>query len=583
VENDILMKGCAQPLPPWAASQTWTSPAPVPTAGNWQGSLWSYGESPYFLLPAQANRTLSVAVTALDETGSASELKLQPVIGMWSAGDPQGTTSPAFTASPFNTLSFGTTRLDAQIATSGNFLIGLADLRGDGRPDYHYATQVLYADSVSPTRVAVNGGPVTVSGTGFAAGLTATIGSVTATQLATSAGQMILFAPPQSDGLQNISIANPANGSSTTMTSVLTYGAASTDNIVLMKGLNPNTPVGTQATNPVIVQVLASDGVTPVAGATVGWNATNNLQLSACNGTSSCSAMTDQSGLASTLLTPAAVGTADITATLAPGVYSPPKLVTTSLTATESSSDIGVVTPYFWIAQGASTSLPLTARVLNSGTPRVNGGVNFTIVGGAGTLSGASAQTDSDGYATVTLTLTQIAAPVQISACVQPTNAPCQSFYGTTVPLAALNLQPVAGSGQISTGQAFQPIVVRVTDSASPPDPVLAAPVTFQTTVMRSGRSSGGGESNSGNPATPVILATSQIMAASDIHGLTSFVPTSEGFSAPLEVDIGITAGTNASLNDSLQVLAPVSSGQGGMPPPVVEQPIRTLIEVDHD
>ena len=66
------------------------------------------------------------------------------------------------------------------------------------------------------------------------------------------------------------------------MTNVLTYGAAATDNIVLISGINRPTPVGTQAANPMTVRVLAADGVTPVSGATIGWGASGGLQLSAC-------------------------------------------------------------------------------------------------------------------------------------------------------------------------------------------------------------------------------------------------------------------------------------------------------------
>jgi hypothetical protein len=98
-----------------------------------------------------------------------------------------------------------------------------------------------------------------------------------------------------------------------------------------------------------------------------------------------------------------------------------------------------------------------------------------------------------------------------------------------------------------------------VIDSSSPPNPVLAAPVTFTTTVMRPGGMAGGGgggESNSGNPAMPVILSVSQNIVASDINGLVSIVPSSGSFSAPLVVDVGITGGTNASLDDLLQVVA---------------------------
>ena len=128
------------------------------------------------VLRAQTNRTLSVSVTALDEAGQASQLKAQPVIGMWAASDPDGSVPGAFTHSPFSQVPFGLTRLDANILTSSNFLIGIADMRGDGRPDYRYHAHVLYADSVWPARVGVNGGAITLLGTGFSQGLSSRVG-----------------------------------------------------------------------------------------------------------------------------------------------------------------------------------------------------------------------------------------------------------------------------------------------------------------------------------------------------------------------------------------------------------------------
>lgn len=562
VQLDILMAGSAQPVP--APSASWTAPMPIPRAGNWRESLAGYGDIPYFLLPVQANRTLSVAVTALDESGKPSVSKVQPVIGMWAASDPQGTAPPAFTPSAFNTTTFGLTRLDAQVTSAANFLIGIADFRGDGRPDYHYTAHVLYGDSVSPSRIGVSGGAVTLQGTGFGPGLTVNIGNMPATQLAVNSGQIVLAAPAFGDGSQSITITDPVSGSSSVMTNALTFGAAATDNIVLLSSVNPSTPVGAQAPNPMSVRVLAADGATPVGGATIGWSASNGPQLSACNGTSSCSVTTDQGGGAVTWLTPAAIGAATITATLAPGAYTSSKSVSTTLNATESSSDIGVLTPYLWVAQGASVSVPLTARVLSNGVPRNNVMVNFTVVAGSGTLSAASANSNSNGYATVTLSLTQIAALVQVSSCVAPANAPCQPFYANPVPLSNLKLQPVSGAGQVSTGQAFQPVIARVTDSSSPPNSVLGATVVFRTTVLRPGGSppsGGNGETNPGDPAMPVILSVSQSSATSDVNGLVSIVPSSGGFSAPVEVDVGVTAGTAASLNDTLQVLPALPGG----------------------
>ncbi len=580
IQQDILMTGTAQPLPQAPSSST--APLALPSGGDWSGSLASYGEVEYVQLNAQANRTLSVAVTALDESGQASQQKAQPVMGMWEASAPEGSAPGAFTPSPFNQLPFGLTRLDANILQSSRFLIGISDVRGDGRPDYRYHARVLYADSVSPARVGVNGGAITLQGTGFSGGLSTLVGSSSATPLAVSSTRMMLAAPAHADGVLNIAVTDPVSGGSASMTAALTYGAAATDNIVLLGGANPSTPVGVQAANPVSVRVLASDGVTPVAGATIGWSGGNGVQLSACSSASACSVVTDQNGNTSTWLTAGSAGVAIITATLAPGVYSPSKSVSATLSATQSSSDIGVAIPYLYVSQGATVSVPVTARVLSNGSPQSNVRVNFLIASGSAGLSAGSAVTNAGGYATVSLSLTNLSALVQGNACVAPGNAPCAVFYANPVPLAQQLLQQVSGAGQVSTGPPFQPIVVRVTNSAAAANPVLAAPVSFLTTVLRPGGTVpgvDGGDLNPGNPATPVILQVTQSNVTTDINGLASITPSNGGFSAPVEIDVSVSAGTNAFIDNPL-LLLPAPSGsalQGEGSPPAIH-PVSTPI-----
>jgi len=562
-EQDILMSGSAQPVPSWAASETWSAPAPVPSPGDWVGSLNGYGDAGYFLITAQANRSLSIAVTALDETGAPAESKAEPVVGIWSLGDPLGTAPPAFTAAPFNSETFGMSRLDAQILNSNSFIIGIADLRGDGRPDYHYHAHVLYGDSSIPPRLSVKGGAITLQGTGFAPGLTVTVGSAGVPLLATDASQMLVAAPAQGDGPQTITITDPVSGASSVMTNVLTFGAASTDNLVLLQGVNPPTPVGTQAANPVIVRVVAADGINPVNGATVGWSTSNGATLSACNSTPACSVTSDESGTASTWITPGAPGNAVITATLAPGVYNPAKSVAPTMLGTSTSSDIGVTPSYLWIAQGASVAVPLTARVVNVGAPTSGALVNFFIEQGSGTLSSASATTNSNGYASVTLTDTNFSANVQISACVGMGNRPCQTIYGNAVAPSLLNLQAVAGTGQIVTGAVFQPWTVRVTDSSTPPNPVLGAGVLFQSTVVRpaSDFTLTPGDPSVTPTQMPVILSASQNSVQSDANGLASLVPSAGSFAGTLEIEIQASAGTTAVLQNELETVPAASSG----------------------
>jgi hypothetical protein len=565
-EQDILMSGSAQPVPPWAATETWSAPAPVPSPGDWVGSLSGYDDVGYFLITAQANRTLSVAVTALDETGVPSESKTAPVVGIWTLGDPLGTAPPALTPAPFNSETFGMSRLDAQVLSSNSFIIGIADLRGDGRPDYHYHAHVLYGDSAIPPRVPVNGGAITLQGTGFAPGLTVTVGSIRAPLLATNASQMLAAASAQSDGPQTITINDPVSGAFSIMTNALTFGAASTDRIVLLQGMNPPTPVGTQATNPLSVRVVASDGITPVDGATVGWTTSNGATLSTCGGASTCSAISDESGIASTRVTPAATGNAAVTATLAPGVYNPAQSVSATLTATSLPLGIGVATPYLWVASGASVTVPLTARVVSGtlGTPQSGVAVNFFIDQGSGSLSSASAVTDGNGYASVTLTLTNFTANVQLSVCIAQGNNPCQTIYGNAVAATMLNLQAVAGAGQVVTGPAFQPLTVRVTDSSTPPNPVLGASVIFQSTALRpvgNDLTLTPGDSAVTQTGMPVILSVNQSTAESDANGMASFVPSAGSFTGPLEIQIQVSAGARAVLDYEMEIILADNSG----------------------
>jgi hypothetical protein len=556
-EQDIQMSGSRQADAPWAATATWSAPALIPPAGDWVGSLSGYGDQAYFLVNAQANRTFSVEVTALDEAGSASESKAEPVVGIWKQGDPQSLAPPAFTSMPFNSETFAMSLLSAQVLSSNGFIIGISDLRGDGRPDYQYHTHLLYGDSVNPQRVPVSGGAVVLQGVGLALALQVAMGNTNIPAVATDSGQMLLMAPAQSDGPQTITITDPISGASSTMTGALTFGAAASDQILALQLLNPPTSVGAQAANPVWIRVVASDGVTPVWGATVGWSSTNNASLSSCGGISNCTVITDEGGNVSTWVTPTAAGVATITATLAPGVYNPAQSISGTLEGTSPpSQSIGVTTPYLWIAQGASASVPLTARVVNAGSPQGSVKVNFTVSQGMGSLSSPTAVTNSAGYATVTLNLTNFTANIQLSVCVLPGPGPCQTIYGNAVAPGLINLEPVSGGVQVITGQAFQPLTVRVTDSSSPPNPVLGASVLFQSSVMRpsgDGFTTVTGDSTSTQTELPAILSATQSSVQSDPNGLAGIVPSVGSFNGLLQVQIQISAGAYAFIRDVLE------------------------------
>jgi hypothetical protein len=561
VQQDILMQGSAVSTQQWYTPTSYVSPAQIPVSGNWAGTLSGYGTADFFQFSAQANRTLSIIVNALDESGNPSASKVLPVIGMWALANPGQLPAPAATPSAFNTPFFGESRLDAQILQGGAFRIGIADYRGDGRPDYRYNARVLYGDNLSPARATVSGGtPLTIQGLGLRADTTVRVGTVGAPVLASSATQLPVNTPAVADGVYDIQLGDVKTGGSSLMSGVLTVGAGPSDTIKMISGANPATPVGGQAISPFMVIVIAPDGVTPVAGASVQFSSSPAVVFSACAGAFSCTVLTDQSGLASTWMTVLSANVMTLTAKLAPASYSAPRQVQVTLLGTESQLDLSLLIPSVWVAQGAAVNVPLTVRVLSNGSGASGKTVNYQITQGIGTLSAASAQTNSNGYASLNLQLNSATTGAQVSICVAPNNSPCQTFNAMVVSTASLRLQPVSGTLQItSPGQSFQPAAFRVMDSATPPHPVLGGGVFFQSFVGRMPQNEPilwAGEAGISQPAMPVILAQSQAAVQSDANGLAAFPLSTGGISGNVAV-VGSASVGNTSVQFAAQQLGP--------------------------
>jgi hypothetical protein len=283
--------------------------------------------------------------------------------------------------------------------------------------------------------------------------------------------------------------------------------------------------------------------------------------------------LTDESGQASTYVTVLTTGATTVSAILAPASYKTPSSVQTTLVGTSSSLDIALTPQFAWIAQGATLDVVLSARVLSSGTPLSGKTVNYFLTKGSATLSAPTSTTDGNGFSSTTLHISVLAGDVQVSACVGPGNNPCQSFAGTAVPASALRLVAVAGNNQIVTvGQSFQPVVVRVTDSASPPHPVRAVSVGFQSIVARAAPTpsgvSVGGIIITRNPM-PVIVSSSQALVPSDANGLATMQPPNGEIFGAVEIVETATAGAST-LQFNLQSLWPVVPS--GLVEKIVEQ-----------
>jgi len=568
VVQDVLMQGSAIAHPDWASGSSYATPVDLPLGGGWGAWMSGYGVADWLQFTAQGNRTASIAVTAVDEAGQPTQNKLMPVIGMWPLSDQSGPPAPAATPSAFNTFITGTTRLDAQFIAGGSFRVGVADSRGDGRPDYFYFASFLYSDSVNPPRVGLQGGPVTLHGLGFHPGIQVSVGTVNSAVLSATANDVQTALPPGIlDGTSSLVVNDPATGGFSQMTDALTYGAAATDLLLLLEGSEPSTPVGAEAANPIRVRVVASDGSTAVNGATVAWTTTNGASLSVCGGAPNCSALSDEAGFASTQVTPTAIGTSTITATLAPASYSPPQSKQATMLGTASALDLGAVQPTRWIATGATIDVPLTVRVLDMGEPQNNVPINFRIAKGAGGLSSGTGNTNNTGYASTTVHLVTHTSDVQVTACVAPNNVPCQTFTLFATPASSWRLESVSGSTQvIPVGQPFQPLVLRITDGASPSNPVMGVNLVFDVTLARIPKNDSGGggdDGGGGGGGMPVILGTYQMQAATADLGLASILPSVQDVQGYCDVLIAVTGGPVES-KFHLQVVEPMGGGQQG-------------------
>jgi hypothetical protein len=565
-ERDIFMlqDEVAQTHP--GSGSTYMNPSLLPAGGAWGSWISGYDSADFFQFTAQANRTASVSVMTVDETGAPTELKLQPVIGIWQLSDQTENPAPAATPVAFNTATWGLTRLDAQFSAAGTYRLGVADFRGDGRPDYFYHASLLYSDTATPARVSLAGGVTTLHGIGFGPGLQVSVGSNTASVLSASASQIQTTVPSVSrDGTATIQVIDPESGAFSQMIGALTYGALGTDVLLLLQSAEPATPVDSQAANAIRVRAVAADRVTPVRGGTIAWSGSNGLQFSVCGGATSCSVLSDEAGESSSWVTPVATGASTVTVALAPASYSPPQMQQTTVVGTSSALDLVAVTPTRWVGQGATIAVSLTVEVMDLGVPKPNVVINFTLTKGTAALSSGSATTNGSGFATITANLTSQNADVQVSACVSPGNSPCQTFTLFSTPSSLWRLETVSGSSQfVTTGQVFQPLVMRVTDGSTAANPALGVNVTFTTTLARTSPGPGGppgGDSLVAQPddGQPVLLGSSQAQVVTTQDGLASIVP-SAGNVGPCDVFITVSAGQSTAQfqMESLAAIVPV-------------------------
>ena len=212
---------------------TQASPLPFAASGWWTDVLCGYGVSAWQTVTVQADRSLTIETTALDDQGSVTETKLEPLIGVWQQTDPVNTLpTVAAAVSPFNSIAAGLTLLNFDTPGADTLRLVITDERGDARPDFGFRARVLYADAVSPSNVPAGGGLMLLTGMGFRPGNQVTVGGVAATVISTTTNSILAIAPPfstlpsGSPLTVDVAVLDAATGGSSYIYSGLTYPAS---------------------------------------------------------------------------------------------------------------------------------------------------------------------------------------------------------------------------------------------------------------------------------------------------------------------------------------------------------------------
>jgi hypothetical protein len=439
---------------------TQAQPRAMPASGMWCGRLSQVGQSDWFLFPVRGNRIFTVITQALDETGVPTEAKALPSLGVWDAFKPVG--SPAVGAAPgLNGDATGETWL--RVATNGDDIVrlGIADLRGDGRPDYAYNGWVLYADTVQPTRLPASGGPITINGMGFRLDDTVKAGGQQATVTSISPNQITAIVPPAQAGVTgSVDVEvddSPSYYAAAVIPGGLSYDAGTADALKLDTAPANTVPMGVPL--PFSVTALASD-LTPAGGVTVIYTVSSGTATLGC-GLAVCSVVATGDGRATMNVTANSTTLSVVTAALTNGSTvqaqftggTPPVL--SSLSAQLS------------LAAGATFTWTVEALVLNSGTPASGQTVTWqTPTSGIALPSPASVSTNASGIAAETLTVGPLTEgqTTTIKACLNGTGQ-CVTFtaFGARPEYAALEVISGASQSLANSGTPSQ-IALRLID-----------------------------------------------------------------------------------------------------------------------
>jgi hypothetical protein len=438
---------------------TQAEPRILAPSGLWSGRLSQVGQTDWFMFPVRGGRTFTVVTEAVDESGAPTNLKAMPALGVWDAFDPVGATAVGAGAG-LNGWAVGESWL--RVTASGDDVVrlGVADERGDGRPDYAYEGWVLYADTVSPQRLPAGGGPIVIHGMGFRRADTVLVGGQPALVTSISPNEITAIAPPAAAGVAgsvNVEVDDlPIYYAAAIISGGVSYDSGTGDALTLVAAPMNTVPIGFPEA--FTVTALGPD-LSPAGGVSVVYTVTSGTATLGC-GESICT------------VTATGDGRATINVTATSGAWS---IVTASLTngsnvqaqfAGGTPPVLAALSPTLSLAAGATANWTAQALVLNNGAPVSGQSVAWQTPSGISAQTSTAATTNSSGIAAKALTVGPLTEGQQVisNACLNGTSQ-CVPFtvFGSRPEYATL--EAVSGTAQsIPVSGTASQITLRVLD-----------------------------------------------------------------------------------------------------------------------
>ncbi len=521
--------------------------SPVLLAGNgeWLARINGYGHTGWFQGHFRAGRVFTIEAQSLDSAGQISDHKARVLLGVWQASDALGSSPRLQTWQPYLGNQIGLTWLTVQTISDGDLRLGVTDQRGDGRPDYLYRGRVLYADTVTPTRLDASGGPIVIRGTGFRPQNVVMVNGVAAAITSLTSEEITAIAPPCAPGVSgdvDVTVSDPATLGSATILGGLSYGAEDQDSIGIVTA--PQNSISMGVPMPFTTRTMAGDGVSVAGHVNVTYTVTSGSALLGC-GQLTCVVKSSGDGVASLTVTANSSSIAVVTASLSSGASVQAHFKGVA------APQISPLTSELYLAQGAVFSWTPQALVLMGGVPSAGQTVTWSTPDGV-TAGSASTLSNAQGLVTGQLTAGPLAenAISTVNACLPggtPGGSGCAGFVVASVHPELAGLLAVSGTEQVlSLTDAPAPIVLRVVDAAGHS---MAGGVVSLYQVLKEWAPPC---SATGRCPASAVLATSSLQATSGADGLVVFVPLSMK-GTPTRLELLAVTGNTATLGFEIE------------------------------